>query len=121
MLWKFRRLSRSLARPMLALAAVLWLATALAPCFMTAPNCEGMDSAMPCAHTGGTSDCDTACLQSDSRNLVASIFSLPSFAPLLPAVVALIVLASVVTPPIAVTRGRAPDTPLHLQFARLLI
>lgn len=106
---------------MLGLAVLLWLATALAPCFMSTPHCDGMDGAMACAHAGTANDCDTACLQGDSRSSAVAIFNFPAFVPLLLATVALIVRQPVVTQSVAPTRRRSPDTPLHLQFARLLI
>jgi hypothetical protein len=121
MLWKLRRHARPLLRPLLALTVLLWLATALAPCFASTPHCDGMDGAMPYAHGRATTDCDTACLQNDSRNIVVAILNAPAFAPLLLAMAALVLRPSVASRSIFLTLRRAPDTPLHLQFARLLI
>ena len=123
MLWKLRRHARRWLHPMLGVAALLWLATALAPCFVSAPQCDGMEGTVPCAHATAPSDCDTTCLQGDSRYAVAANLNLEgsACAPLLLALVALVLVLPLTPRPVMVTRPRAPDTPLHLQLARLLI
>lgn len=130
MLQYFRTRSHTLARHIVALVALLWVATAVAPCLMISPrspHCAGMGADMPCAdavmptHDTG---CDAAldCAQADSRAPAPAAFSFT--APLL-------VLLAVVTLPLArmlpnthrwaaPDRQRAPDPPLHLQLARLL-
>jgi len=130
MLQRFRRHSRSLTRQLLALASLLWITAAVAPCLMDAscpPRCAEMDTGMPCSHAAPlTHDAPCAaaldCAQSDSHAPAPAAFSFA--APLL-------VLLALVALPLArmlpdahrwavPDRQRAPDPPLHLQLARLL-
>lgn len=114
-----------LARHMLAGVAAFWLAAAVAPCVMAAPDCAGVHTDMSCAMGApAQNDCDASfdCALPDATAQATATFDFT-----VPAAVILTTLPFVEPPPSATLRRTAPEQlhspepPLNLQHARLLI